>query len=326
MVYVEPVIEETLPAIEIFLPDSVVESLSIDQAFPQAGTPAELLLPIHPQDTYLRQGWDAVYNYITDAFDPGPAPAQLNMTNVILAFQAPIERQVQALGTYINLLQEFVTKGGAATMRNDLRLRNAVDTVEQITHSTDERQGARLAAIELLAIPSLQAQITNARGFAYQLALATVKAMQVWTTEHIFIPLATATATERITREAQIKKITQTDIPDLRSELLAKLAPVAAAAAAASTIAAKVATWVDDCGAPMCETMGPKTDLGKLLKGLKLASTLALLAELAALDENGIEQLLRGLQSLSKGVISEFDQLFVGGGETLGQTITGAGG
>jgi len=322
MVFVEPLVELTEPIIEIVLPDSTAESLGMKQAFPAPGIPF-FALPSKSQMPAgrMQAAWNDVYGYISDAFDPGPGPVQLNLAAVVKAFQEPIARQVQALGTYINLMQDFVQKLSDNAYGNDVRLKRGVDTLHALVRNGDQLQTSRWKAITQLAIPSLQAQITATRTFAYQLALNTIKALQVWSTENIYIPLATDVATERITRQQQVDRITQHDIPDLRTELLQKLAPIATTAAAAASIATQVATWVDDCGEPMCQTVGPKTDLGKFLKLLNLASTAALIAELANLDEHGIEQLYSDFQQKATDVLSVFEQLFVGKGEKLGAVI-----
>lgn len=72
-----------------------------------------------------------------------------------------------------------------------------------------------------------------------------------------------------------------------------KLLPGLAAATLLAGEAAKLARvakqWEDDCGEPMCQTVGPKTDWGKLFKRFDAAAILALLTALAATDPSEIE-------------------------------------
>jgi hypothetical protein len=75
----------------------------------------------------------------------------------------------------------------------------------------------------------------------------------------------------------------------------------------------------------MCQTMGPKTDLGKFLKALKIAEFAAFLIELGNLNEHGIEGLLSDLQHWGAHVIKTFDNLFVSGGGTLADVISSTG-
>ena len=71
----------------------------------------------------------------------------------------------------------------------------------------------------------------------------------------------------------------------------------------------------------MCETMGPKTDLGKLLKALNLAATAALLLELSNMTEAELANTIDGLAKMAGGIIGDLDSMFFQGGETLAATI-----
>ena len=187
---------------------------------------------------------EPAYNYIAQHVDPGTAPAQLDLPNVIKAFQVPMERQLHVMATSTNLLQDYVKVLGERTYSNDLHLQEAIEQLRTIVSDSARNQGNAIKAILELAIPSLEAQIVHAEQFAYQLALATVKVMKGWTFENIFVPLATQMAVDRQVQQAQYQHVTQTIIPQLHADLLGKLAPVAALATAAAT-AARNAAKVD---------------------------------------------------------------------------------
>lgn len=327
MVFVIPVIEETLPPLEIVLPSSVVEEIGIDEALPKQGVPIKFPIIGTPAPGSLggQVTWDDVFGYIQDAFPTVTPAAQLNLPNVIQAFQKPMERQVHALASYTNLLQDFVKVMGAHTFGNDKALKGAIVKAQHIIHNIDARQNGTLNGITTLALPSLQAQITKANRTAYQLALNALKLAQVWTTEHIYIPLDTKIATERVQRQAAVDKITKVDIPAVHTDLLAKLAPVITAAAAAAKAASAVQQWVDDCGEPMCQSMGPKTNLGKLLKGLNLLADAGLIAEIAALNETKLQELITASASHVGNLLDTFSTTFVDGGGTLLDVATQAG-
>lgn len=324
MVYVAPVIEETLPILEIILPDGTVGKFGAQDAFPKPGVPFRWREKRYKGIEEVQAGWDEVYQFVSDAFDPGSAPATLSMPAVIKAFQAPMERQLQAYGTYINLLQDFVIAMGERTLANDTRLKRSLNTLNALTHRIDHTQNATLRAITRLALPNLQAQIIQARKFAYQLSLNTIHAMKVWTYESIFVPLAKDVAAEQVQRQAADNKIITQDIPAVHADLLAKLAPVAAAATAALNLARQTAKWVDDCGVPMCDTVGPKTDVGKWLKRLNIAASAALLAEIASWDEGDVERLIKSLGTIGNGVIEDIDHMFFNGGHSIGHTLASA--
>lgn len=75
----------------------------------------------------------------------------------------------------------------------------------------------------------------------------------------------------------------------IHTHVLPELATATAAAAAAKALATKAQEWEDDCGEPMCETVGPKTNWGKLFKRFDAALLWALLAAIAAESPEEIE-------------------------------------
>ena len=79
----------------------------------------------------------------------------------------------------------------------------------------------------------------------------------------------------------------------------AKLGPVLLTLAALATQIRNITSWIDDCGEPMCDTMGPKTGLGKWLKALE--GLLGLLAgfTLAELTEHQLEHYATVFASIS---------------------------
>lgn len=103
-----------------------------------------------------------------------------------------------------------------------------------------------------------------------------------------------------------------------------RLAPILATQVAVKTALATLQNESDDCVKPMCQTMGPKTNLGKLLKGLNAAADIALFAELAGMDADELAAFLRTLIGKFGAVVGDFEDFFGGGGETLGQLIANA--
>lgn len=99
------------------------------------------------------------------------------------------------------------------------------------------------------------------------------------------------------------------------AERIAAIAGIAAAVAAATA-------WIDDCGEPMCEQLGPKTDLGKLLKALNLAADALLLAQLGALTDQQLVALINEIAAKLGQLIGDVETMFITGGDTLGQLIT----
>lgn len=75
----------------------------------------------------------------------------------------------------------------------------------------------------------------------------------------------------------------------LKTHIVPELAAAGLIAHEAMTLAQAAKAWEDDCGEPMCQTVGPKTDWGKLLKRFGPAGLLALLAAVEAVDPKAAE-------------------------------------
>lgn len=167
------------------------------------------------------------------------------------------------------------------------------------------------------ALPAIESEIGGVLSTAEALVYSAVSDITNWVVESVYNPVLAELATV----DAQIR----TDVWDLvgswagtledaiagiDADLLARLGVVAGVAAA-------VATWVEECGAPMCSTMGPATDLFKFFKALELAGTLSLLMEIANMSEADVEARLRELAGDVQHIVGAFESTFVGGGGTL---------
>lgn len=317
---------EIIPTITI--PDPITgqpEKIPFEKAFPPPGrmVPWSGLSPAAQGKLY--GDWSAVYDFITEPFQHVTPPVTLNMPAVIEAFQQPLERMLQITATNVEYLKMYLEQYAISELQLFAGLQLAVAKLFANTDSRLKIHGLILKQINDFEIPQLERAIDTTRRTITTTATGVIRVMQQWTTDHVYIPLQHEIAVERVTRTTQVRAITQTDLPALERRLDAKLAPVIATVAVIAPIATGIAKWVADCGEPMCQTQGPKTDLGKLLKGLKVASYVALLAELAALDENGLDNVISSIEAMSRGIVGDFESVFLGGG-SLGGTITRAGG
>ncbi|HET9247707.1 MAG TPA: hypothetical protein VFO15_18025 [Xanthobacteraceae bacterium] len=145
--------------------------------------------------------------------------------------------------------------------------------------------------------------------------------LKSWAIDNIYNPLLQdvwrAIELEQ-TDIANVERWFQTELDNLNLRelpgILAKLGVIAAAITA-------VQSWVDDCGEPMCEQMGPKTDWSKLLKVLNVAGMLALLTSVGALTEPQLEQLAATVAQLGADPAAAFVDAFVTEGDTLATAI-----
>lgn len=183
----------------------------------------------------------------------------------------------------------------------------------------------KVALLEGNAIPALMAEIAHLRHDAQTMAnAASLQAIDYITENQTKPILHTIDTNSNIARlQAATAQNNATDVAkvlhvDAILHAATALAPVA-------TAVAGIAKDVEECLVPMCETMGPKTDLGKLLKALKIAEWALIIAELAALKAGGLDELLDDIQRWGATAIRDFESVFFEGGKSLGAVITGIG-
>lgn len=98
----------------------------------------------------------------------------------------------------------------------------------------------------------------------------------------------------------------------IHTHILPELAAAAAASAAAKALATKAAQEWDDCGEPMCETVGPKTNWGKLFHRFDAALLWALLAELAAMSPHDLEVAAEDIASVIGTPLADWAESWLG--------------
>lgn len=74
------------------------------------------------------------------------------------------------------------------------------------------------------------------------------------------------------------------------ADIVPKLEAVVGVSALAYTLATAATTFVEECGEEMCQTVGPKTNWGKLFKEFSSVGLLAILAGVEAVDPEAAEQ------------------------------------
>lgn len=148
--------------------------------------------------------------------------------------------------------------------------------------------------------------------------------LRAWAIDNIYHPLLVDVLTGVAQVEADLKadvRALEGTIADLNVGDIAGLAARLGAIAAAISV---VESWVNDCGEPMCEQMGPKTDWSKLLKVLNVAGMLALLTSVGTLTESQLEQLAANVATIGADPASAFVDAFVTEGDTLAAAIAAA--
>lgn len=270
----------------------------------------------------------------------GPDATWPDFWNYIIANSAQVQRDVEAqLGTdgaFISLeIQTYIASllKVTSTYINNLydTIVDTVTNVFEIGSINYQNIDARLTAIEQTTgnlvtsnyetreqiIPALFTQIAHLEQEMQQRDLIAAASLQQWALDNIYRPLQQQTELiEEDTRHRELV-IAQQLQTETKQQVQQEEQERIAAFLLLQQSVRLLQTEEEECTKPMCETMGPKTDLGKFLKALSIASGAALFLELANLDEQGLENLIRGFQHLAGGAIDTFDDVFLGGGGTL---------
>lgn len=269
--------------------------------------------------------WNDVWNWIKGASSAAVDVLNTSEAAIANAVLGTVENyvgnQLKALSGFIdsayqytldvgNLINTFAVEG-IVSLYNDVVfideiLRQLLDDVKGI----DNWIANLVPSIVGVVMDALTAEIN-----------AAIQNVESWAIDNIYNPLDGAIRdVETRVDEAIVGAAADVEqyARDLvNAEALQRLAEIAGILSAIAALQ----TFVEECGDPMCQVMGPKTDLGKLLKALDAAALLAIIAELAGEDFAGIEALLTGLADKAAQVVDFFDTYFVEGGDTLSELI-----
>lgn len=320
MVMVDPTPVET-PPVDVMPPDPFMESTDI----PRPDTPY----------TYTGEGvqptWGDVYSaaeaqYTKDALLPQQDPNDATVKWVMRADRVAIGSALKAMSGFINRVSQEAVAGDNAVL----------STVSQITFNLIGTIGAIVVRLETLerfadfvdkfTIPNLQAQITQNLAKAFTFALAAQQNAEAYARNDVFLPLYAEVLKVQPAIDASAHQVTQTAHADTQLQVATLAAAVGTVVTGLRTQIAALQAENDNCTKPMCETMGPNTSLGKFLKGLNLAADAALIAELLALNENDLANLIRQVVAKLAGVVNDFEQFETSGSETVAGLIKAAGG
>lgn len=229
-----------------------------------------------------------------------------------------------AAGETIKSLSGFINQATAATAQVETDLRAELDAMSANIGALQAINDGRMTELEAIvnlivheAIPSLQAQILRLRHDVPLYVEYAALANRQWTIDHIFDPLEqrinVTARTQKVYTDTAARAVTQHATHLVNTETLARIAAVAGVATAV-----KVATdFVDRCGEPMCQTMGPTTPLGKLFKALNLVADAALLAAILGMNEQQLADAVSAMVGKFATIVGDFEGFFAPGGETL---------
>lgn len=182
---------------------------------------------------------------------------------------------------------------------------NKVIAHSEVLHTDAHARALHQAALDYANARALQ---IYAESNAY--TDQTARGLKTWTIDHVSRPL-----TDRLDTHAAAIQDLQGAVHNnaLRVEAVAGgLAGLGLLVHQMQGQLNKVLTETEECTQPMCETVGPKSDWGKLLKKFAPAAIWALLAELAALHPDAVEAASEDLAHALGPVLERFAEAWIG--------------
>lgn len=150
-------------------------------------------------------------------------------------------------------------------------------------------------------------------------------AVEDWAKRNIYAPLhadITAVSNELHGLEHSLGSIIDARVHSIVDSPIAHLTELVGVVAVAVAALEKEAT---ECGEPMCETVGPKTDWGKWLKKFGPTAIWLMLAEVAAQNPQAVEDAAEGLAAALGPVLSTWVEQWALGGNVGFPAQPGAG-
>ncbi len=312
---------------------STIEETPIETMPPDPFGPGDGLPPADTpfvfQGTGAQAAWSDVYDAAQKDYLADPTIAGVKQPDAGYAFtvhigQVAIRSMLRAASGFINRAYDDATQNtNLLSTITDAEIGDLVGRINRIVHVVKQMANV-VNGLTQYAIPGLQSQIDAVWADLVNRIKFTAAYERAWVIDNVATPLLielgkvqpkidTAVAHEHVESQAY----TDAAVAALGVNVLRGIAPLI------QTVNA-LKTESETCTKPMCETMGPGTNLGNFLKGLSLLADAALFAELANLDEQRLADLLAAIGQRAAALASEFESGFVQGGETLGGLVTNA--
>ena len=216
------------------------------------------------------------------------------------------------------LTRQLITGLASRTVAVEVALWKGVSAVNRRLTATQQWAAGNLNRVYAI----LHAEVLSARAYALGLAVQAVHGLDARIAEHttalraellrdVINPLRSQEARLARTVQSQAQRLDR-----MEAQIAHHLVPELAAATLIGTEALKLAqaakAWEDDCGEPMCETVGPKTDWGKLLKRFGPTAIFALLAAIAAENPGAVEAAAEDLGKALGPVLASWSEAYLG--------------
>jgi len=243
--------------------------------------------------------WDDVRSWVSDRFHSllnfGTAVVGTSFQDVQNIVDVAMSVEQTAWASFVSELTGWISQGlsdvGSLELDLSVAARKAeVWLYQYINGAIDGTLSLTEGAIRGIDATIAQQWEDTVHGIEF-----VAEAIKAWAIDNIYSPLLddvtglgdrTLVGLETVLADA---KAYADDL--VHNEALTRAAAIAGIAAAA----AAAASWIDDCGEPMCQVTGPKTDWGKWLKLFGPLALWAMLAAVAAEDPHAMETLAQDL-------------------------------
>lgn len=252
--------------------------------------------------------WHGVTGWLSTAESVTGDMVDAAVTNAINAAQT-------GWSSFIGRLEQWTTAGLIDAGNFTWNVLSAVLEIRDMLEAGIWAMGDAVLTRLLEEVRGIDEAIAAVEQLVYDAARFTEGAVQAWAIDNIYHPLLGEI--EAVRRD--VFDAIRTDVGAIEGyvddavhdEALRRLAAVGAVAA---TVAG-VLTWIESCGEPTCEVVGPRTDWGKWLKLFGPTAIWAMLAAVAAEDPSRIEDLGESLgRTLGPVLESWVTQFALGGG------------
>lgn len=244
------------------------------------------------------------------------------------AIQVSAGQTIKALSGYINQTLNLATLASDVLAQHITDTQTVIGALNNNQALTNQQMHSVLDLVVNEALPKLWAEANALHAQIQGTATALRTDLQQWVNANVRNPLTENLGQEKAARIAQVDTL-ELGLPGIIAERVAGMG--LAAASDVASLAQRVTaleTENTECTEPMCDAMGPNTNLGKLLKALSLAADAAFIAELLAMKESDVVAFIQTAAGKLAGVIEAVETGFLSGGETIGDfvknTITSA--
>jgi hypothetical protein len=261
--------------------------------FAQAIVPAFQSFPswFETPDVTARIAYDTTVNYVASFHSPRAG----DFHHIVVLYGQQASWQLHLASAYVARMVR--AQDGRTSLMHGV-MKRSIDILRASTQRAvnELRAGTNRVNTGVLneakaRIAADNAEVKNRNAAILHAAKVTGDNANAWALTHIAKPIVDQA---NVDRANTVKAIADTKVAahnDALAVAAAVVAPLALAVAAMQSQLGALQTESDECTKPMCDTMGPKTDLGKLLKGINIAKWLALLAFAETVDIKTLEHI-----------------------------------